>query len=248
MQHAPSNAQGVCPRDAISGAVEKTVHSRAVQIKPVHAESRVIAYVDGFNLYFGMKSSGLSAGYWLNIPLLLTRYLLPSERLVLTKYFTSRISGPSDKVARQNEYLDALQTLPALTMFFGQYQLLPRKCDACEHRWLLPSEKMTDVNIAVELLRDAVTDGFDTAVLVSADSDLAAPIRALRDLWPHKRVVVVFPPRRGSVVLQSLAHEKRKIRGPAILSCQLPDEVIGADGYPRRRPAEWRANEPNPEG
>jgi len=29
--------------------------------------SRVIAYIDGFNLYFGMKDSGLKSCYWLGM-------------------------------------------------------------------------------------------------------------------------------------------------------------------------------------
>jgi hypothetical protein len=33
-------------------------------------------------------------------------------------------------------------------------------------------EKMTDVNIAVELLTDAFQDSFDVALLISADGDL----------------------------------------------------------------------------
>ncbi|MGH9629467.1 MAG: NYN domain-containing protein [Bryobacteraceae bacterium] len=44
------------------------------------------------------------------------------------------------------------------------------------------SEKMTDVNIAVELLQDAFQGAFDTAILISADSDLIAPIAAVRRL------------------------------------------------------------------
>ena len=39
---------------------------------------------------------------------------------------------------------------------------------------------MTDVNIAVELLQDAFQDAFDTAILISADSDLIAPIAAVK--------------------------------------------------------------------
>ena len=39
---------------------------------------------------------------------------------------------------------------------------------------------MTDVNMAVELLSDAQDDEYDVAILVSADSDLAGPIEAVR--------------------------------------------------------------------
>lgn len=35
---------------------------------------------------------------------------------------------------------------------------------------------MTDVNIAVEMMRDAFQDRFDAALLISADSDLVASL------------------------------------------------------------------------
>jgi uncharacterized LabA/DUF88 family protein len=56
---------------------------------------------------------------------------------------------------------------------------------------------MTDVNIAVHLLEDAYDNVFDTALLVSADSDLAAPVEAVRRRFGTKRIVVVAPPAGG---------------------------------------------------
>jgi hypothetical protein len=56
---------------------------------------------------------------------------------------------------------------------------------------------MTDVNIAVELLGDAYQDKFDTALLISADSDLTTPIEKVHLLFPKKRVISVFPPNRA---------------------------------------------------
>jgi uncharacterized LabA/DUF88 family protein len=69
----------------------------------------------------------------------------------------------------------------------------------------VPNEKMSDVNIAVELLSDAHRDRFDTALLVSADSDLRGPVEAVLREFAGKRVVVVFPPSRHSVALTQVA-------------------------------------------
>lgn len=143
---------------------------------------RVIAYVDGFNLYFGLKSQRLERAYWLDIPGLLARFLGPGQRLLETKYFTSRISGPPDKAKRQTTYLEALATLPGVAMFFGHYQADARRCRKCGETWHENREKMTDVQIAVELLKDAMADRLDVAFIVSADSDLVPPIRAFREL------------------------------------------------------------------
>jgi len=55
---------------------------------------RVITYVDGFNLYFGLRDSGFKRFYWLNVKLLAQNLMKPYQKLVYTKYFTARISGP----------------------------------------------------------------------------------------------------------------------------------------------------------
>ena len=39
--------------------------------------SRVIAYVDGFNLYFGLKAKGWKKHYWLDLNGLATSLIVP---------------------------------------------------------------------------------------------------------------------------------------------------------------------------
>nr|VFJ52675.1 MAG: NYN domain-containing protein [Candidatus Kentron sp. DK] len=54
---------------------------------------------------------------------------------------------------------------------------------------------MTDVNIAAQLLCDAYDDHFDTALILSGDSDLNTPVKIILTRFPDKKVIVVFPPR-----------------------------------------------------
>ena len=162
---------------------------------------RVIAYVDGFNLYFGMKSKGWRRFYWLDIPELVRKMLKPSQQLVETKYFTSRVSASfadPDKPKRQNTYLEAIGTLPSLSVFFGHYLQTSTTCRTCGASRLVQSEKMTDVNIATQLLADAFLDRFDTAFLISGDSDLVPPVKLIRQVFPRKWIAVAFPPGRYS--------------------------------------------------
>lgn len=63
---------------------------------------------------------------------------------------------------------------------------------------------MTDVNIAV-VLKDAYDDAFDTAMVLSANSDLVAPVVAVRQRFPGKRLVVACPPARQSKRLEATA-------------------------------------------
>ncbi len=43
---------------------------------------RLIAYVDGFNLYFGMRETGWQRFYWLDIELLVRNLLKPYQKLI----------------------------------------------------------------------------------------------------------------------------------------------------------------------
>lgn len=203
----------------------------------------VIAYVDGFNLYYGLKQKGWRRYYWLNVQRLVQNLLKPDQRLVLTKYFTSWVSSlPAnpEKHKRQAAFIEALLTLPDFRIFYGQYQVRPQRCRNCGHVQEVFNEKMTDVNIAVELMTDAFQDAFDTAILISGDSDLTGPVRTVTRLFPGKRVVMAFPPARTSVALSGAASAYFTIGRLKLERSQFPDQVVKPDGFTLQRPPQWR--------
>ena len=205
--------------------------------------TRVITYLDGFNLYFGLRTKGWRRYYWLD-PHRLGQRLLPGDHtLVHTHYFTARISASGakpEKARRQQLYLEAVQTCPDTTLHFGHYLGKVITCRNCKATWTSYEEKMTDVNLAVQLLRDAYADTFDTAVLVSGDSDLFAPIETIRALFPQKRVLVAFPPCRHSKKLESVAHTTFTLGRKVIQDSQFPDQVTKLDGFTLERPGHWK--------
>lgn len=205
--------------------------------------NRVILYIDGFNLYFGLRDAGWKRYYWLDLDLLGSNLLKPTQRLIAVKYFTARISANPrnpDKQRRQANYLEAIESLPFTHVFYGHYLSKAQRCFSCGASWITQEEKMTDVNIAVEIMADAVEDNFDTALLLSADSDLAAPIEFVRKRHSNKSVVVVSPPRRQSKKLESLVHATFRLGRKKLHDSQLPDEFVKPDGFILRRPEEWR--------
>jgi uncharacterized LabA/DUF88 family protein len=207
------------------------------------ATERVIVYIDGFNLYYGMRSKGWQRYYWLNVQRLAQHLLKPGQSLVSTKYFTSWVSSTPrdpDKNSRQSTYVEALGTLTNVHIYYGRYLEKTVECFSCGAKWQVPEEKMTDVNIAVEMMADAFQDQWDTALLISGDSDLTAPIRNIRHFFPAKRVVVAFPPGRHSVQLQKVAHAYFTIGRRKLAISQFPDTVRKADGFELTRPVEWR--------
>ena len=204
---------------------------------------RVIVYVDGFNLYYGLRSRKWRRYYWLDLRRLAERLLLPGQRLETVHYFTTRIIGEPNnpgKTTRQNSYLEALGTLDDLEIHFGYFLPKERHCHQCGATVRTYEEKMTDVNIAVQLLMDAHGDRFDTGMMVSADSDLAGPIRSVRNQYPRKRVVAAFPPNRASQVLRQTSTASFSIGRDALRDSQLPERVINSSGHVLQRPDRWR--------
>ncbi len=201
---------------------------------------RVIAYIDGFNLYYGLKSKGWKRYYWLDVQKLVQNLLKPSQSLMTTKYFTSRIGLPADKQKRQATYLEALENQADVSIFYGKYQNSYWKCQNCGFENLKPSEKMSDVNIAVEMLQDGFENRFDTAMLISADGDLTAPVKKVRQLFSDKRVVVVFPPARRSMELEKVANAHLMLGRGKIAASLLPLEIFKADGFILKCPATWQ--------
>jgi hypothetical protein len=199
---------------------------------------RVIAYIDGFNLYYGLRTKGWRRYLWLDLQGLTKSLLLPHQVLVGTKYFTARISSPPDSVRRQTTYLDALEAHGHVERIEGKFQPKVVNCHACGAGWTTHEEKQTDVNIAVEMVRDAHIGGLmDMALLISADSDLAPPVKATIDVG--KRVIVACPPARYSDVLINAASGSIPIYRTQLANNQLPNPVTQSNGYELWRPAKW---------
>ncbi len=228
--------------------------STAESLKPPNSQSaeRVIAYVDGFNLYFGMREAQHRQYLWLDVHKLAKKLLGPQQALGVTKYFTARISGAkkgdsgkyaADKNAkrkRQTNYLDALASNPAIQIFEGNYFDKEVSCNGCGRKWHDQEEKMTDVSIATEMLCDAYDDHCDTLILVSGDSDLVPPIRRILNMSNPKRVIVAFPPCRYGAELAQIATGKRMIEKGHLKKCQLPHEVTLPNGHKLTKPSSWR--------
>ena len=193
---------------------------------------RVAVYVDGFNLFYGLRDKGWKRYYWLDLKVLAERLLRTGQTLVAVRYFTARVlpdPDDPDKPIRQNTYLEALATLPDLSIHYGYFT--PRRRGGYE-------EKMTDVNIAVELVCDAHADIFDMAILVSGDSDLTSAVQAVQERF-RRRVVVAFPPGRRSAVLRRVAQATVTVDRSAVRDSQLPDRIVSVEDVLLERPAEW---------
>jgi len=203
---------------------------------------RVLGFVDGFNLYFGLKQAGYDTLLWLDVSRLVGNLCKPHQECMGVRYFTARLNGPGPKHERQKTLLEAYETLKDCSVHFGVYQTNSRTCSACGAPWYQANEKMTDVNIAVEMLSGAFNDEFDTALLISADSDLAPAVQKTVELF-KKRVVIAFPPKRFSTRLRDLASAYTYISRAQLARSQLSPTITRQDGFVLRCPAPWASKE-----
>ena len=208
-------------------------------MEPTHKKQRVIAYIDGFNLYYGIKQGSHNDTLWLDIRLLALNLLKPDQELVFTKYFTSRVKNDPPKEKRQKAYIEAIETLDDCHIYYGRHQFNIEECRKCGHSYPYAIEKMTDVNIAVEMLGDAYLDKYDMALLITGDSDLIPPINAVHRLFNAKRVFVAFPPNRHNVSIQRAAKGSIIIGKERLRNAQFPQSVAKKDGFILKRPPQW---------
>lgn len=206
---------------------------------------RVSVYVDGFNLYYrGLKGTPYK---WLDLGALATAFLRADETLVAIKYFTADVSprsGDPDAVLRQQSYLRALRTIPGLSIHKGRF--LPkakvRPLVSDPGRFVAvhdTEEKGSDVNLAAHLVHDAHMGVFDTALVVSQDTDLCEPMRIVnRELGKTLGVIWLessAPGKRHRAVSNFIKHANASI----LKRCQFPDPVIGRGGQKIAKPSDW---------
>lgn len=202
-------------------------------------KERVITYIDGFNLYHGLIDSQLRTSRWLDLGALSKSLLRPSQQLVLTRYFTTRVRGNAAKTAHQSTFVDALSARGQIDIDFGHFLSKSMRCWHCGTTWQRNEEKKTDVNIAVRLLEDAFDDRFEVAIIVSGDSDLVPPIQSVQTRFPDKRLLVAFPPGRSSHELRKVAHAAFRIPKSKITAHRLPNPVVTPAGVALHAPAGW---------
>lgn len=206
---------------------------------------RVEIFVDGFNLYYGMRAENRTCTYrktlWLDLRTFLARYaILEGESLDAVYYFTSPPMKNAERAERHRAYCTALEA-SGVTVVYGRYKSKLVHCPLCDGDFQSFEEKETDVNIALSLLRRAVEDGYDKAILLSGDSDLAPAIENARALFPEKEFLVFFPLNRNSSKrLQQVSGATPIYRFlKSYRECQFPEVVLLPDGGAVARPASW---------
>ncbi len=206
---------------------------------------RTIAYVDGYNLYYGLLRK--SRHKWLDLYALFKDHLLDDAAdLIEVRYYTApvlgRMSDSTESPQRQRVYLQALRKFrpQGLTIVEGRimastpFQRLFRPIPEAPHLSKVQvydfNEKKTDVNLATDMLAAAWTNACDQVVLCSNDSDLEGALATIRRHHPAMRIGLVAPipgddHRRIAADLAQYADWKKILSPVHLANAQLPDRI-----------------------
>lgn len=168
---------------------------------------RVIAYVDGFNVYKGMtdflsRQPDKLPHNKINLWYLIENYMLREDETLQGVRWYSAIPNENrhDKeqrevVARHRQYRTDLESTGVTTRISGFKKRVTR-CKHCKKTNKTPQEKETDNRLSLEMLEDAVFDRMDRALLFSSDGDFIPALHSISRYSKEKRKVdvVVCPP------------------------------------------------------
>ena len=211
---------------------------------------RVIGYIDGMNFYETSRDKDYYPAGWCNWTQTIGAYCPGAD--VSIKYFTTIYTGSDrTRVRRQELHLLAMREVARADLIYGSIRARDLRCPkctaelhchvcGCTRRF---AEKMTDVEIAVHLLEDALDFLFDRAYLVSADVDLVPAVRAALDRAPKSQIFVLLPP--GTVKDEEFTNLERHYPGRSKYEYldlnkmrRFPDDLPRQ--WNRRLPEHWR--------
>ena len=200
-------------------------------------------YIDGYNFYYGIwnrKELPLGLG-WCDFRKLAEQHLIGKDCVLeRVKYFTSRVNDLEHSQGedfRQERWLKAVNTIDRLEVIEGFY-----KPDDEKFR----QEKQTDVKIAVELVLDAVRlDGYDEAILVSGDIDLAPAVLAVQKEIPIRKSVKLWTPLskpspRWQKLMRSDGVSCQEITPEMLADSRLPERIVQEGKTPIDCLPEWK--------
>ena len=150
----------------------KTQEKNQEKNKEIIVKDRVMVFIDGSNLYHVMTQNltrhDLRFGKF-------SEKLAGSRSLVRTYYYNIRQNIRSEE---QERFLNSLYDTPYMEVKLG----------IVKQRGQAMVEKGVDVMIAIDLLKCAYENLYDTAILVSGDGDFYPAIQAVKDLGKHVEI------------------------------------------------------------
>jgi len=201
--------------------------------------SRVVVFIDGFNLYHAIDANPAWKVYkWLDYTKLAKAFVPKNDDIKEILYFTALTSWMPEKANRHKKFIIANE-LQGIKVVYGMFKVRNKYCTNCNTSYKAHEEKQTDVNIAIHLFKRAVDNLFDKAFIISGDSDLAPAIRIVRLTFPSKQIGVVIPIGRKAEELKHSSDFHMRMKLKHLVSSRFPKNIHLPDGSDLSCPPEW---------
>lgn len=203
---------------------------------------RVIFFIDGFNVYHALANRKYSKYKWLNYKKFAECFISPKKEVIQEiLYFTAYAHWNKKKHERHKMYVQALK-FHGIHIVFGKFKKVTRECRAdCKKRYETFEEKETDVNIAIYLMKKAFQDEFDTAYIISGDSDLVPAVENIKSMFPHKNIKCIIPIARSAEHIKKVCDSHNRMKEKHLRTSQFPDCIVvdSIKNIVLKKPAEW---------
>lgn len=154
-------------------------------------------FIDGSNFYHGLKKNfGTTRIKFVGF----SKYLRSGRKLVSIEYYNAPLSQQLNPVsyAGQQRFFEAIKRLPELNLHLVK---LVKRFDITKQNQVIV-EKGLDVMLAVHMFKHAISDNYDTAILVSGDGDFAPAIEIIRKAYGKRIEAACFDTERSDHLRQ----------------------------------------------
>lgn len=204
--------------------------------------NRVSFFIDGFNVFHALDCKDYYHKYkWLDYSTLARCFISSKDTLSDIYYFTAYADWEPAKKTRHQLLIRAL-TIKGVKIVFGKFKLRDKECRICYRTYQTFEEKQTDVNISIKLFQCAHNDTFDTAILMTGDSDIVPAIRAVKETFPAKRIGVVIPIGRTAEEMKHACDFHMKMKERHLKTSQFLDSIVidAVKNISLNRPPNWK--------
>ena len=216
-----------------------------------------MAFVDGFNVYHFINNFH-SWSKWLDYRKLAETQLPKIINVSAVYYFSAYATWDQNKVTRHNHYVSALKAT-GITPIISRFQNREKNVVVYDKNssWIVKTvhgkiparvikgyvneEKQTDVSIATHMVAFAAKNRFDTALLISGDTDFIPIIEVIQAEFPDKEIRVAVPSKSIPSPFLKLLPEThcRRIKGKHLRKSRLDDPIKAPNGKEYHKPTEW---------
>lgn len=212
-------------------------------------------FIDGFNLYHSIDNTKSFHKYkWLNLWKLSESLILSKEQLEDVFYFTAYTDWNADRKQRHENYV-LINKNNGCKVTLGKFLKKDRtsmvECNTpcktgsqrfCCKKYIAHEEKMTDVNIAVSIVKAAALKSYEVIYLLSGDNDLIPALKTALEISPDIKIRLVLPINAKAKNLMSFCSDYSlryiRIKEACLASAQFSDPVI-INGTKYYKPAHW---------